>query len=397
MPTRRSILAGTAAATLAATVGAAPRATAAPAAAAVPDRAALQAALDQIVATGATAALARVDTRSGTWHGASGVVELGRPAPAPAWGRFRVGSVTKTFVATVLLQLVGEGRLSLADTLEQWLPGAIPNGDRISLRNLLQHTSGVFDYTEILFATVEDVLAVRYRTLRPEELVAIAASQPPRFEPGTSWEYSNTNYVLLGLIVERVTRRPYAAQVRARILRPLGLRDTTLPGTRIAIHGPHAHGYEPIVRDGELVPLDFTELNPSMAYSAGEIISTTADLNRFYRALLRGRLLRPAQLAEMLGHPTGDLNYGLGIFQQTLRGGPTLWGHSGSIFGYLTYAFSTADTATQLSVSINPWLGDFGPALESLALTAFGVAAPARTGAPVAEVFPVPDRRFPGR
>src|SRR5690349_21707387 len=155
MPSRRSVLAGTAAAALAAGVG-----TASPAEASSggPDRAALQAALDQIVATGATAALARVDSPSGSWRGASGVVELGRPARAQAGGQFRVGSITKTFVATVVLQLVGERRLRLDDTLERWLPGAIPAGARITVRNLLQHTSGVFDYTEILFQTDEDVL-----------------------------------------------------------------------------------------------------------------------------------------------------------------------------------------------------------------------------------------------
>jgi D-alanyl-D-alanine carboxypeptidase len=388
MPTRRSILAGSAVATLVAAVGAPSRAGAAPAVSDGLDRAALQAALDQIVATGATAALARVDSPSGSWRGASGVAVLGRPAPAPAGGQFRAGSITKTFVATVVLQLVGERRLRLEDTLERWLPGAIPNGTHITIRHLLQHTSGVFDYTAVLFATIEDVLSARYHTFRPEELVAVAAGQPPVFEPGTSWEYSNTNYVLLGMIVRQVTGHPYAAEVTKRILRPLRLHGTELPGTDIAIHGPHAHGYEPLPQDGEIVPVDFTELNPSMAYAAGEIISTTADLNRFYRCLLGGQLLRPAQLAEMLSHPTGDLNYGLGIYQQPLPGGPTLWGHSGEIFGYISFSFSTPDTATQLTGSINPWLGDFEPALLSLLLTAFGVTAPAATAPTVAEPFP---------
>ena len=395
MPTRRSILAGSAAATLVATVGATSRAEAAPAVSHGLNRAALQAALDQIVATGATAALARVDGPSGSWRGASGVAELGRPMPAPVGGRFRAGSITKTFVATVVLQLVGEGRLRLTDTLERWLPGAIPNGAQITIRQLLQHTSGVFNYTDALFASIEDVLAARYRTFRPEELVALAAARPPVFEPGTSWEYSNTNYILLGMIVRRVTGRPYAAEVAKRILRPLRLHGTELPGTDIAIHGPHAHGYEPIERNGEVVPVDFTEINPSMAYSAGELISTTADLNTFYRCLLSGRLLRRAQLAEMLGHPTGELNYGLGIYQEQLPGGPTLWGHTGGIFGYLSYSFSTPDAATQLTVSVNPWLGDFGPALQSLALTAFGVTAPAGTALRAAKPFPALGIRFP--
>src|SRR4051794_27386473 len=202
MPSRRSVLAGSAAAVFAATAGTASRAEASPGG---PDRAALRAALDQIVATGATAALARVDSPAGSWHGASGVVELGHPGRPQPGGRFRVGSITKTFVATVVLQLVGEGRLRLDDTLERWLPGAVPNGARITIRNLLQHTSGVFDYTDILFAPVEAVLRGRSHPSRPGDRVALAAAQPPVFEPGTSWAYSNTNYILLGLIVRRAT------------------------------------------------------------------------------------------------------------------------------------------------------------------------------------------------
>ncbi|GGN94610.1 serine hydrolase [Actinoplanes lobatus] len=392
MLSRRTVLAGSAAAAVAATVGATSPAEASSSGL---DRAALQAALDRIGATGATAALARVDSPSGSWRGASGVAELGRPAKPPVGGQFRVGSITKTFVATVILQLAAEKRLRLDDTLQRWLPGAIPNGARITIRQLLQHTSGVFDYTEVLFATLDDVLRARYRTFRPEELVALAAARPPVFEPGTSWSYSNTNYVLLGLIIQKITKHAYARAVGNRILRPLRLHGTEVPGTDATIDGPHAHGYEPIEQDGEIVPLDFTDLNPSMAYAAGEIVSTTADLNRFYRALLGGRLLRPAQLTEMLGNPAGEIGYGLGIFQQPLPGGPTLWGHTGGIFGYLTYSFSTADAKTQLTVSINPWIGDFGPALTDLALLAFGVtASTARTLAPVVP-FPMPGVRFP--
>ncbi|MBB2940667.1 D-alanyl-D-alanine carboxypeptidase [Actinoplanes lutulentus] len=397
MPDRRAVLTGSAAAVFAASAGITSRAEAS-AGGKEPgglDRAALQAALDQIVGTGATAALARVDSPSGSWRGASGVARLGHPARPVPGGRFRIGSITKTFVATVILQLVGEDRLRLDDTLERWLPGAVPGGARITIRHLLQHTSGLFNYTEALFGSVEDVLDARYRTFRPEELVALAAERPPLFEPGTSWSYSNTNYILLGLIVRRVTGRPYAKEVERRILRPLRLTGTEVPGTDTTIDGPHAHGYEPIEQNGEIVPLDFTDLNPSMAYAAGEIVSTTADLNRFFRSLLGGRLLRRPQLAEMLANPVGEIGYGLGIFQQPLPGGPTLWGHDGGIFGYLTYSFSTPDAATQLTVSINPWLGDFGEALLDLALTAFGVTAPAARATATAGLFPALGIRLP--
>ena len=383
MPDRRTVLAGSAAALLAASTGIGAPAAAAPSGAQQSkglDRAALQEALDRIVATGGTAALARVDSPAGSWRGSSGVVRLGHPARPVPGGQFRVGSITKTFVATVILQLAGEGRLRLDDTLQRWLPGSVPGTDAITIRHLLQHTSGLFDYTEALFGSVDDVLAARYRTFRPEELVALAAARPPLFEPGAGWSYSNTNYILLGMIVRRATGRPYAQAVDRRILDPLRLRGTEVPGTDTTIDGPHAHGYEGIERDGEIVPLDFTDLNPSMAGSAGEIVSTTADLNRFYRSLLSGRLLRRPQLAAMLANPAGEIGYGLGIYQQPLPGGPTLWGHSGGIFGYVTYSFSTPDAATQLTVSINPYAGDFSEALLDLMLTAFGVTTPtART------------------
>ncbi|MEU4690641.1 serine hydrolase domain-containing protein [Actinoplanes sp. NPDC023714] len=391
MPDRRTVLAGSAAALVAVSTGTASRAEAS---ATRPDRAALQEALDRIVATGGTAALARVDGPSGSWRGSSGVARLGHPARPVPGGRFRVGSITKTFVATVILQLAGEGRLRLDDTLQQWLPGAVPGGAGITIRHLLQHTSGLFDYTEALFTSVEDVLAARYRTFRPEELVALAAARPPLFAPGTSWSYSNTNYILLGMIVRRATGRPYAKEVDRRILAPLRLHGTEVPGTDITIDGPHAHGYEGIERDGAIVPLDFTDLNPSMAGSAGEIVSTTADLNRFYRSLLGGRLLRRPQLAAMLANPAGELGYGLGIYQQPLPGGPTLWGHSGGIFGYVTYSFSTPDAATQLSVSINPYFGDFGEALLDLMLIAFGVTAPAARARSTAGLFPAVGMRL---
>lgn len=388
MPSRRSILAGSAAAVIVAGTGSASPAHASSGGL---DRARLQAALDQAATSGATAVLARVDSPAGSWRGSAGVVELGGTARPVPGGQFRVGSITKTFVATVVLQLVGERRLGLDDTLERWLPGAIPNGAGITVRNLLQHTSGIFDYTETLFATIEEALAARYRTFRPEELVALAAAQPPVFEPGTSWSYSNTNYVLLGLIIRRITGRAYGKEVERRVLRPLGLRGTEVPGTDPTIDGPHAHGYVPVERDGEPVPVDFTDLNPSLAYSAGEIVSTTADLNLFYRSLLRGRLLHRPQLAEMLANPVGELNYALGIYQEPLPDGRTLWGHTGGIFGFQTWSFSTPDAATQLTISVNPWFGNAGPALNDLIFTAFGVTAPA---APVARAA-APATLFP--
>jgi D-alanyl-D-alanine carboxypeptidase len=382
MTTRRTMLRAGAAATVAVATAtnAATPAVAAPAtrSAAPPDGAAFQSALDRLAGTVASGVLAEVRDPHWVWRGASGVSELGTSKPVVPTGRFRVGSVTKSFVATVVLQLVGERRLRLDDPVRRWLPGVLPGGDRVTLRNLLQHTSGIVSYTDVLeqmYPTVADIVRLRYRTWPPRELLGLVAGRPPLFEPGTSWSYSNTNYVALGLVVERVTGRTYAEEIRRRILQPLRLRDAELPGTDPYIRGPHSHGYLPDERDGAVVPVDITVFNPSIAGAAGEIISTAADLNRFYGALNAGRLVRGALLTEMrTSFP--DAGYGLGLQTETLPTGVTLWGHTGGIFGYATYSFSTIDGRRQITLSINPWGdGDPGDALLDLLTAAFPAPA----------------------
>ena len=208
--------------------------------------------------------------------------------------RFRVGSITKSFVATVLLQLVGERKLKMADSLEHWLPGLVPNGRSITVRELLQHTSGLYDYVnDSAFRTA--VLANPLRVWTPRQLVRIAVSHGPLFRPGRRWSYSNTNYILAGLLVQAVTHHTVAAELRDRIFRPLALHQTSFP-TGPTISGPHAHGYlfygTPLVRDT-------AHVSPTGAWAAGAIISTVNDVAAFYNALLGGRLLRPALLSEM--------------------------------------------------------------------------------------------------
>ncbi|SDY05070.1 alkaline D-peptidase. Serine peptidase. MEROPS family S12 [Micromonospora pattaloongensis] len=392
MTTRRLLLRTGVTATVALTAGAVTGTSAAAAPAAHPRRDALQQALDDVVALGASGALAELRDGDGVWRGGSGVAELGHSRPVPTDGRFRVGSVTKTFVATVVLQLVGEGRLGLDDPVERWLPKTLPAGDRITVRHLLQHRSGLYNYTDEVLSRIEDFIRDRYRTYRPRDLVALAADKPLLFEPGTSWSYCNTNYILLGLVIERVTRRAYGDEIARRILRPLRAWRTELPGTDPFIAGPHAHGYLPVERDGGIQPVDITAMNPSVAGAAGEMISTAADLNRFYRALLTGRLLRPAQLRAMTTQLAGPLEYGLGIFRVPLPSGTMLWGHTGGIPGYVTYALTTEDGGAQLAISLNPWGGDPSPALEQLVLTAFSGTAPTTRSATAAVRIPLLDR-----
>ncbi|MFB9902959.1 serine hydrolase domain-containing protein [Allokutzneria oryzae] len=315
---------------------------------------ALKAGLDRMVATrAATAALARLDDGPAHWSGAAGVRELSSPARPRADGHFRIGSVTKTFVATVLLQLADEGRLGLDDPIARHLPGTVPNGERITVRQLLNHTSGLYDYMhDPGYSTNRWRGDARFRSYRPQELLAVAFSHPPVFpHPGSAWKYSNTNYIVAGLLIERLTGRDYGTEIRDRILRPLGLAHTTVPGDHPGVAEPHAHGYTWI--DGG--PVDATAMNPSLDWAAGEMVSTSADLNRFLAALLAGRLTSAAGLAAMKQTvPTGtDFQYGLGLQRFDLPCGARVFGHGGELIGFLTYATGSAG-GRQLTLSYNP-------------------------------------------
>lgn len=312
------------------------------------DRQVVQRAVDDMARTGAQGVQVRVTDGRREFTARGGTAQLDSPRPVPTDGRFRIGSITKTFVSTVVLQLVGEGEVDLDAPVQRYLPGLLPHGDRITVRNLLQHTSGLYDYTDALPLDPDGLLTIRYKTWTPAELVALSTARPLDFEPGSEWRYSNTNYVVAGMLVEEVTGRPYGEAVAQRVLRPLGLRSTFVPGARADIPGPHAHGY---IRAGGQV-VDITELNPSVAYSAGEMISTTADLDRFADALLDGRLLRPAQQEQLTTTPPITNGYGLGIESDQLSCGVTVWGHGGGIPGYSSIVLSTADTKTRLTMSV---------------------------------------------
>jgi D-alanyl-D-alanine carboxypeptidase len=226
------------------------------------DPAALQKQLDRVLPAGAPGVVGLVRAGERTWQGASGLGDLRANRPARASDRFRIGSVAKLFVATLVLQLVGEGRLRLDDNLERWLPGLVPWGERITVRQLLNHTSGLYDYSD-------DLSGPPHR-FRPRGLVAIATGHKPLFAPGTEFSYSNTNYILAGLLVERVTGRRLADQLEQRILEPLGLDDTELPTTQRAVAGPHVRGYAPPdedwqVTDGPARLVDVTEMDTSWA------------------------------------------------------------------------------------------------------------------------------------
>lgn len=338
------------------------------------DRAELQELLDAVVADGAVGALAEVRDRRGVWRLVSGVADVGTTRAVPANGRFRAGSITKTFVATVVLQLVEEGRLRLEDTVERWLPGAVPGGDRISVRQLLDHTSGVYDYLETLPGPPrQEFHDNRWRTWTASELVQRAVANPPTFEPpGSSHAYSNTNYILLGQIVERVTGRPYGEEIQRRVIWPLRLRGTSVPGTSPLIPEPHPRGYAPTLENGEMVLIDFTEMNPSVMGASGEMISTTRDLNRFFDALLGGRLLPGHLLDEMRTPGTADATYGLGLRWRDTPCGVRVYGNDGDALAYASWSFSTEDRRRQVTIAITPdFRGDADDAVDEFLDRAF--------------------------
>ncbi|MFB9830868.1 serine hydrolase domain-containing protein [Actinoallomurus acaciae] len=318
----------------------------------------LQRSLDAVATAGAVGAQAEVIGADGRWRGVSGHARLGGTRPVPRQGRFRIGSITKTFTATVLLQLAAQGRVGLDDPVERYLPGLVPGGRHITLRQLLNHTSGIADYlddaTTYPTAGREFLEKVRYHTFPAEQLARSGVALPRYFPPGKGWHYSNTNYVLAGLIVERVTGRSWQDEITRRIVRPLELHDTTVPYGDPDIPGPHAHGYMAI--DGRA--LDITRMNPSIAGSAGAMISTTGDLDRFYAALLGGRLLPAAWLAEMKktvpnpdGGPAEEAD-GLGIDGMRLPCGVTVWGYDGGIVGYGSQSWHTADGHRGVTLSV---------------------------------------------
>ncbi|WP_345022846.1 serine hydrolase domain-containing protein [Actinomadura keratinilytica] len=301
---------------------------------------------------GAVGAQAVVTGRRGRVAVAAGAGDVRSGAPMPRGGRFRIGSLTKPFVATVVLQLVGEGRVDLDAPVEDHLPGLLGDGaaDKpVTVRHLLQHTSGLPDVLDVL--PPAQLIGDRFRHWEPRELVEIALSRPRLFDPGDRWDYSNTNYVLAAMLVERVTGRTYGEEIRRRIVRPLHLTDTFVPGDRTGIPGRRPRGY---ARTGGKL-LDVTELNATMAAGAGDMVSSARDVNRFLAALLRGGLLRPAQRREMMTtRPTGSgAEYGLGLQKFRLKGcGGGFWGHGGDMLGFSARSGATAD-GRQVTVMVN--------------------------------------------
>ena len=286
---------------------------------------------------------------------AAGLADVKGKRPIRVGDRFRVASITKTYTATVVLQLVAEGKLSLDDTVEQRLPGLVPNGARITIRQLLNHTSGLFDDerdAQILKPYYAGELG-HYWLMR--QLVARAIAHKPLHAPGARWSYSNTNYILAALIVQAVTGNTFGSELRSRIFRPLHLDATSYPTTP-KMPNPYVHGY---FEFGKQSGFDITNLSPSLYASAGAIVSNVADVADFFRALLTARLLRPAELRGNEDHRRPERQaddrgraYGLGLVRWPVPCG-SAWGQEGGIPGYASRIYSSADGRRQALLFIN--------------------------------------------
>jgi D-alanyl-D-alanine carboxypeptidase len=281
----------------------------------------------------------------------AGAADVLEGTPIQGNEHFRIGSVTKLFTATAVLQIVGEGRLALDDTVQQILPDVLPSDlPAITVQQLLEHTSGLNDYEGVLgFDNTAAVIDQRSRVWSRDELIAFGLEQPRVGEPGSVWSYSSTNYILLGAVIEAVTGEPYARYIEENILQPLNMTETSFPGTDETLPQPYLHGYTPSTTSVEGL-VDISYWNPSVAEAAGEMISTAADLDRFIAALLGGELLDEAEQEALLraasvlpeGLPEG-MGAGMGVSFMPTSCGKVIYGGGGAVPGYITSLFATRD------------------------------------------------------
>ncbi|GHF73102.1 serine hydrolase [Streptomyces mashuensis] len=305
------------------------------------DHAATQAALQELQAVGGPGAGLYAGDRGESWSLAVGTGDTGGQRPVRPTEHFRIGSQTKTFTAVAVVQLADEGKVSLDAPIERYLPGVVSgngyDGNAITVRQLLQHTSGIPTSNPAAQAGPDGTYTLA-------ALVRDGLSHPPASAPGAAFHYSNTNFEILGMLVEKITGTPVGRVITSRIIEPLGLTETRFPapGDR-SLATPYVHGY----RGLRVGPLFFwrdvtTEFEPSVFLSAGAMTSTEQDMVTFYQALVDGRLLSPAGLAEMQ-KVSAYAPYGLGLNRLDLPCGRVAWGHTGGVPGYLSFTMASAD------------------------------------------------------
>ncbi|GGP46554.1 serine hydrolase domain-containing protein [Streptomyces melanogenes] len=321
-----------------------------------PDVSGVRAALQRVVDAGAPGAFAVIRDHGKDERGRT--VALGKAnldgTPMNAGLRFRVGSNSKMFTSVLVMRLAEQGRIDLDKPLRDYLPaGTLPESWAITARQVMEHRAGVYDHTnDLLEQSGEETTAafekrIRNNVYEPKDLVAMSVKHGLQYTPGTAYAYSNTDFVLLGLAAEHLTGRPYAELLRQQIFEPLKLRQTTFTVPQKTIAGPHVTGY--LTNDDRTKPLlDSTEQTASWVWSAGGVVSSARDLDRFMTALLAGgsgglvsdESLR--QMTSVLPTGTAKISYGLGVREIALSCGKVL-GHGGIVQGYNTQTFSTPD------------------------------------------------------
>lgn len=326
----------------------------------------IQTALDKAVAAGTPGLVAVTGDDGTTRRGTAGVGNIRTEREPRSDGRFRIASVSKTFTATLVLQLAEDGRFDLDDPVQEYLPGLLPYPEPITIRQLLQHTSGMPRHLppEHTWTSLPELDTERFVSFTPEEVVKLTTEQPLLFAPGSGWSYSNTGYTVLALLVEQASGDRYERVLRERILRPLGLWRTSVARDFPFLIRPAGRGYEQLYPAPE--PLtDVTTYNYSRFFGSGSMISTAEDLNRFFGALLGGELLSADMLAQMqttvpVTGPDGNyagFDYGLGLMRLQIDfacpDAAPVWGHDGSLPGFGVLSLHSEDGDTQVSTMAN--------------------------------------------
>ncbi|MEU7602664.1 serine hydrolase domain-containing protein [Streptomyces sp. NPDC041003] len=325
----------------------------------------MKSALDGVHRAGIPGVYAEVRDAGRTWRGASGVADVGTGRPVRPDMRQRVGSITKTFTAAAVMQQVEQGRIRLDAPIGDHLPQLVPGerGRKITVRMLLNHTSGLPDYIPYAFPSLQEMSPKslddnRFRRFRPAELIGMGVGAPPASEPGaTPGVYSNTNYLLLGQLLEQVTGTPAEEYITRNVIERAGLRHTGFP-TGPRIEGPHARMYEAL---WGLIdpPRDYSVYDTSWTGTGAALVSTMEDLNRFYARLLDGKIVNRSSLAQMqrtvpvVALDGSMIDYGLGLHKVVVEGCGTFWGHDGTVWGAGTMSLTRADGKRQMSVAVN--------------------------------------------
>lgn len=296
------------------------------------------------------------------WSGAAGVADIHSGRRLQPESEHRVGSITKTFVSAGLLQQVGQGRVDLDAPIGQYLPELVPGelGQQVTVRMLLNHTSGIGDYIapafpSLVHASLKSLEDNRFRTWQPEELIALGLQEPPTGAPGEKWSYSNTNYLIVGELLGKVTGQNPEQYVTEHVIEPLGLRHTYFPGEDLNLRGSHSQAYNALYN----IPPQWGEYNVynmTWAGTAGALVSTPEDINTFYRELLTGHVIGSAELDEMKqGVPAqgGATLYGLGLMILDGRECGWLYGHTGGTWGMDTVSMHSVDASHQVTYGLN--------------------------------------------